>query len=493
MNFLNKLKRFFKRRIRAVVNGFNYIKAKIIQSVASLYKTSDICINNIVHHSRRVIEKTHPKTKHRLKKRLRWTLVGLITFGILSFIIFVLIRFWIFIVPAGSVGVVTTFGKATRQASPGLNLRSPYVEKYYIVDFTNMMEETFGFRQAHAPVNNRMLSPEQYQIQMQHLRAVKESQHHVWYQSENEQQLLPEDYLRSLNTSNNKYEQSSVIKNVEGMQGHTETIQQSGVDENGRIVVPKEVPNEAKLITGDLGLVNVNWVLQYTIVNGIGYLFQARDVQRVLRDMGLALMSRHMGDTSIPTVYSSQRAAIEEAVKNEMQQLCDHYGLGLKIIRVIIVDVLPPTKVQPAFNTVNQAVQEKKRITYEAEQHYASIVSSAQGQAGQIIANATAYAIQLVNNAKGEAGRFDEILLEYEKAPVITRQRLYLEAMMGVLNTTPNVVVDEKLKGILPIYNDPTPTPPTPTTNLPIVSATDVNKVIAPTAAASQLPGAPVP
>ena len=215
-----------------------------------------------------------------------------------------------------------------------------------------------------------------------------------------------------------------------------------------------ETRAESLMLTGDLNVAEVEWSVQYRIKEPRQYLFHVRDVDRTFRDMSQAAMRHVVGDHSVDEVITIGREGIAAEAKEELQRLCDLYGIGIDIQQLVLQDVNPPDPVKPAFNEVNQAIQEKERAINDAWAEYNRAVPLAKGQAEQAVRAAEGYALERVNNAEGDARRFVAIQAEYSRAPLVTRRRLYLEAMTEVLpKAGRRFVVDDKVKGILPLLN----------------------------------------
>jgi modulator of FtsH protease HflK len=211
---------------------------------------------------------------------------------------------------------------------------------------------------------------------------------------------------------------------------------------------------ESLMLTGDLKVIDVEWVVQYTISDADHYLHQARDPRQTLRDISEAVMRRIVGNNLGSDVLTEKRVQVATQARREIQEILDSFDLGLRIGTVELQDVTPPEPVKPAFNEVNQAEQERERLINEAEKRRNQVIPRAQGQASQIIAEAQGYAAQRVNLARGEAERFTAILEEYQRLPQVTRQRLYLEMIDRVLPKLGRVyIVEEGQIGPIPLLN----------------------------------------
>ena len=213
-----------------------------------------------------------------------------------------------------------------------------------------------------------------------------------------------------------------------------------------------ETQAEAVMLTGDLNVAVVEWVVQYKIKDPVRYLFHLREPVATFRDMAEAVMRQVVGDHSVDEVITIGRESIALEAKQQLQDLCNLYGIGIEVQQLVLQDVNPPDPVKPAFNEVNQAIQEKERAINDAWADYNKAVPKAKGEADQAIRAAEGYALERVNKAEGDASRFDALYDEYRKAPAVTRKRIYLETLAQVLpRIGRKVVLDEKAKGILPL------------------------------------------
>ena len=209
---------------------------------------------------------------------------------------------------------------------------------------------------------------------------------------------------------------------------------------------------ESLLLTGDLNIADVEWVVQYKIKDAKSFLFFVRNPQRALRDLSESVMSRVIGDRLVTEVLTVGRIEIAAEVEEHLQRLLDLYQTGLDVASVTLQDVNPPDEVKSAFNAVNEAKQEKERLINEAWRDYNQSVPKSKGLALQKISEAQGYALKRVNQAQGDADRFKAIRLEYQKAKEVTRRRLYLEAMREVLPKVKEIyVIDAETNAPIPI------------------------------------------
>ena len=218
--------------------------------------------------------------------------------------------------------------------------------------------------------------------------------------------------------------------------------------------VTTESIREAVMLTGDLNVAVVEWIVQYKIKDPYKYLFKIRDAESTFRYMNEAVVRRVVGDNSVDEVITIGRARIAMEAQEELQKLCDLYEIGIEVNQLIFQDVNPPDQVKPSFNEVNESLQEKERKINEAWSEYNELIPRSRGEAQQMISAAEGYAMERVNNAKGDANRFIAIYREYARAPLVTRKRLYLETINVILpKIGKKIIFDEKQKNILPLLN----------------------------------------
>ncbi|KEO73128.1 FtsH protease activity modulator HflK [Anditalea andensis] len=211
---------------------------------------------------------------------------------------------------------------------------------------------------------------------------------------------------------------------------------------------------ESMMLTGDLNLTDVEWVVQYRIIDSYNYLFRVRNPEKTLRDMAEASMRKIVGDRTVNEVLTVGRQEIATSVEILLQELCDEYQNGIRIDQVVLQDVNPPEPVKPSFNAVNQAQQERETLINQAEAEYNRVIPRARGEASETIQLAEAFALNRVNRAKGEADRFNSLFEAYQLSPEVTKQRIYLETMERVLPRIGNkVITDEKGNNVLPLLN----------------------------------------
>lgn len=213
-----------------------------------------------------------------------------------------------------------------------------------------------------------------------------------------------------------------------------------------------EPGRESLMLTGDLNVAVVEWIVQYKVRDPYMFLFKVRNVEESLRNLSEASMRFVVGDHSVNEVLTAGRQKIATESKILLQELADRYNTGVEIQQVVLQDVNPPDPVKPSFNEVNQAIQEKERAINDARAEMNKVIPRAGGEAEQMVRAAEGRAIERVNRARGEAERFTAIYEEYRKAPDVTRRRLYLETVAEVLaKAGTKVIVDDGTKSLTPI------------------------------------------
>jgi membrane protease subunit HflK len=213
---------------------------------------------------------------------------------------------------------------------------------------------------------------------------------------------------------------------------------------------------ESLILTGDLNVADVAWIVQFRVSDPVKYLFGNRNPALVLSDVAQIVMRSVVGDHTVTEVLTERRTEIAHQVQVKMQELLNLYDTGLRVETVQMQSVTPPSdEVKRAFNEVNEAQQEQARKTNEAVQAFNQEVPRERGEAERTIAKAEGYAINRINTAKGDAARFHALLAEYQKAPEVTRRRLYLETMREILPAVRQTYVfdGEQPSSVLPFLD----------------------------------------
>jgi membrane protease subunit HflK len=228
------------------------------------------------------------------------------------------------------------------------------------------------------------------------------------------------------------------------------------------------------MLTGDLNLAQVEWVVQYRVSDPVKYLFNIGDVEYIstsrlpagvwsdpnpavpdtIRDVSESVLRKLVGDNSVDAVLTFGREKIAADAKLEIQRMLNSYDAGVQIVTVKLQSTSPPEDVKDAFQEVNRARQNKERVVNEAEGERNRQIPAAEGKRDQAVSEAEGYAERVVLETKGEIAAFQAKLAEYEKAPDVTKTRLYLEAMEEVLGGVgEKTIIDESVQGVLPLLN----------------------------------------
>lgn len=214
-------------------------------------------------------------------------------------------------------------------------------------------------------------------------------------------------------------------------------------------------PEESVMLTGDLNIVDVEWIIQYRINEPRNWLFNVQDREKTIRDISQSVINQLVGDRSIFDVLGAGRGRIETEGLAQMNEVFDSYKLGVNVTQVRLQNIVPPAgRVQDAFEDVNRAVQDMNRLINEGREQYNREIPRVRGQAERLIEEAHGYRARRVNEAEGAASRFTSVLEAYSEAPQITRNRLYIETMEQVFNNEAGVtLIDRNLQNVLPFLN----------------------------------------
>lgn len=280
-----------------------------------------------------------------------------------------------FVVDQTERAVITTFGKFTNVADPGLHFKFPFgVQKSYAVKTEVVQTEQFGFRTDKAGVVTQ----------------------------------------------------------------YSETL----------------YPQESTMLTGDLNIIDVEWIIQYRIKDPKAWLFNLSDRQKTIRDISQSVISNLVGDRTILGVLGPERQAIQEIAVQMMNDVFGSYSLGIQVTQVQLQNIVPPKGVQDSFEDVNKAIQDMNRLINEGKEAYNAEIPKARGEADRLIEVSQGYSTERVNKARGDVARFNSVLAEYRKSPDITRQRLYYEMMDEVFKDAKDVeLIDRKFTNFLPLKN----------------------------------------
>jgi len=214
----------------------------------------------------------------------------------------------------------------------------------------------------------------------------------------------------------------------------------------------QDFPGESIMLTGDLNIVDVEWIIQYRIVDAFNWLFKVQDKEKTIRDISQSVINELVGDRAIFDVIGAERANIETYSQDQMNKLFDKYKLGIRVTTVKLQNIVPPVgPVQEAFEDVNKAIQDRNRLINEGQEAYNQAIPKAKGEAEQLVQEAEGYAVERVNRAEGDVSRFSRVLDEYNRSPGVTRTRLYYEMFEEVFKDAENVdLIDKNLKNFIP-------------------------------------------
>lgn len=215
-------------------------------------------------------------------------------------------------------------------------------------------------------------------------------------------------------------------------------------------------PDEYRMLTGDLNIIDIQWNIQYRIVDPQAWLFNVEDQQKTIRDISRSVINALIGDRAISEVLiGSGREEIQLASRERMNEIFDSFGLGINVTGVNPQNWEPPQgRVQTAFEDVNRAIQDMNRLINEGRQDYNQAIPRARGEAQRLVQVARGYASERVNRANGDVARFQQVLQEYQVEPDTTRTRLYVEMMEDVFRGEEDVeLIDRNLENFIPLLN----------------------------------------
>ncbi len=328
-----------------------------------------------------------PHKQHYTPKITKW-----IWTAVIVILIVVGVKTSIYTIPTDSAGVVRRFGKYNRTTEPGIHLMLPFwIETAVDVPVKKVQKEEFGFRTLQAGIDSRYLGVQEIDTG----------------------RLDPDDLITLIKESGERVSRSPsrqlAAKAKEILKG------------------------EYIMLTGDLNITDVEWIVQYKIKEARNYLFNIRAPRHTIRDASQAVMRQLIGNGSVDEAITIGRIEYEISAKEALQALLDEYETGIHIVTVKLQSSNPPQRVRPAFNEVNKAQQQKEQRVNEAMKAYNETIPKTRGEAKRLIETAKGYAAERVNRAEGDIAKFEKILEEYKKAPDITKQRMYLETMTKLL------------------------------------------------------------
>lgn len=231
----------------------------------------------------------------------------------------------------------------------------------------------------------------------------------------------------------------------------------------------EDVAQEGLMLTGDENIVNVNFVVYWVVKDAADYKFKVENPDLAVRAVAESAMREVVGKNPIEPILTQDREPIQKEVRELMQKTLDTYGAGVAVTDVKMQKVDPPDEVLDAYRDVQAARADQERMRNEAEAYANKIIPEARGNAASIVQGAQAYKQRVIAEASGEAKRFLSVYEEYKKAPDVTRKRMYLETMSGVLGGANKVLIDESVKGVVPYL----PLPALKTNNSQSVTVTE--------------------
>jgi len=212
------------------------------------------------------------------------------------------------------------------------------------------------------------------------------------------------------------------------------------------------VTAESTMLTGDLNIVDVEWIIQYKIVDPKQWLFGVYEKEQTIRDISRSVINTLVGDRAILDVMGMERTNIQNLALEMMNDNFNSLGVGISVIAVQLQNVVPPTGVQEAFEDVNKASQDMNRLINEGKEAYNAEIPKAQGEADKLVQIAEGYAAERVNMAKGDVARYNAVYQEYVKAPKVTKERIYLETMDEIFGSEKKPeLIDGKLENLVPV------------------------------------------
>ena len=212
------------------------------------------------------------------------------------------------------------------------------------------------------------------------------------------------------------------------------------------------IASESTMLTGDLNIVYVEWIIQYRIVDPKQWLFGVYEKQQTIRDISRSVINTLVGDRAILEVMGAERTSIQSLAQDMMNENFKDLGLGINVITVQLQNIVPPSGVQDAFEDVNKATQDMNRLINEGKEAYNAEIPRAQGEADKQLQVAEGYAAERVNMAKGDVARFNAVYEEYKRSPKITKERIYLETMDEIFGSEKKPeLIDGELDNLVPV------------------------------------------
>lgn len=338
-----------------------------------------------------------------------WKWIKRVGLGIFSFAV---LNSSLYTVPNDSVGVIQTFGKHTRTTGPGIHLKFPGIDQVTRVPIKRVQTQEFGFRSLKPGVNSQYLGREEIDA--------------------------------------GKVSHSDLVHLIKQSGERDISVEDSQLKQRAKAILQ----GEYLMLTGDLGMVDVEFIVQYDIKDAGKYLFNLREPIATIRDGANAVVRQLVGNGSVDEAINFNRTEYEFSAKDRLQSFLDNCNSGINVVAVRLQSTNPPLAVRPSFHEVNSAIQTRETTINEARRDYNEAVPRAKGEAQKIIEDAKGYRTERVNRARGDTSKFEQLLAEYEKAPEVTGVRLYLESMERVLpSLSEKIIIDPSLDGVLKLLN----------------------------------------
>ncbi|MBF0209047.1 MAG: FtsH protease activity modulator HflK [Oligoflexia bacterium] len=451
-----RTKKHMNKFIAKFFSGINNLAFVIIKAITNLFKKLFRIMDALftfLHDVtelfiRRVIKRIRESNNPILRKIRSESYFYLALFIVLIIIFFNLVMQMFYIVDIGTRATIIRFGAFSRESLPGLHLKIPYIEQVYHVMYGDLLQENIGFvmvpRTELGPKTPMELAAETYAIKQHKL-----TNSGGIFTEFSRGPKLTKDYLIDRFGGPFLSMRPNVIqkRTVPLLEKQEELM---GFPKNGRA----GLPHDTQILCGNLNIVEVNWVVQFEIVDAKKYLFNSTNARENLRNASMAAMRQVVGDSLDFEAIATARDRIEAKVLNITQKTLDQLDIGIRVAFNFIVEALPPAQVKDSYDAVSIARQEMESKILEARIKYNSIIPQAKGEAEKIIAEAHAYATIIRNKAEGESERFRLIFEKYSKEKEATWDRMYIEGMQNVFSHGKITLLDPDVKGILPIlYN----------------------------------------
>jgi membrane protease subunit HflK len=226
-------------------------------------------------------------------------------------------------------------------------------------------------------------------------------------------------------------------------------------DSDDANAVGEDIPAEADMLTGDENIIDINFTVFWMIKDAGAYQFNVEEPDATVKAVAESAMREVVGRSQFESILTQDREHIQMEVRELMQKTLDEYGAGIVITNVNMQKADPPGDVLAAYRDVQAARADQERMRNEAEAYANNVIPKARGNAARIVQDAEAYRQQVIAEASGQAKRFLSVLAQYRAAPDVTRRRMYLETMSGILKDMNKVVVDNSARGVVPYFQLP--------------------------------------